>query len=66
VYFLKGIDFGEINEVMDFYIIGFDKFNECNAALLNGGITPMDSKDTNINTLVRFVLNTRQKSVQEL
>jgi len=56
----KGFDFATLNEVMDFYLIGFKDFNECNPNFINGGITPLDSPDpTNpsINTLVRFISN---------
>lgn len=45
---------------MDFYLFGFEEFNECNCKFLKGGITPLvtpDPKDPNINTLVRFISN---------
>ncbi|CAI6361052.1 unnamed protein product [Macrosiphum euphorbiae] len=40
-----------LNEVVDYYVIGFEQFNECTDALLKGGVTPMDSSDPNVNTL---------------
>lgn len=55
---VKGFDFGMLNDVLDYYVVGFEEFNECTDNLLNGGVTPMDSPDPNINTLVKFVSNT--------
>jgi hypothetical protein len=59
--FVKGFDFTVLNDVMDNYIIGFDRFNECTLYLLNGGVVPMNSTDLSINTLVRCVLNLESK-----
>ncbi|XP_025199968.1 uncharacterized protein LOC112597932 isoform X2 [Melanaphis sacchari] len=50
-------DFEILNDVMDFYLFGFEQFNECDFTFLNGGITPLDSPDPmnpNINTLDKF------------
>jgi len=58
MFCVKGFDFSKINLIMDNYLITFHGFNDCIEELLNGGTTPMDSKDSNINTLVRFVSNT--------
>jgi len=55
---VKGFDFGTLNNVLDYYVVGFEEFNECTDNLIYGGVTPTDSPDTNINTLVRFVSNT--------
>jgi len=46
---------------MDYFIIGFDRFNECTFYLLNGGVVPLNSTDPSINTLVRRVLNLESK-----
>ncbi|KAE9531893.1 hypothetical protein AGLY_010095 [Aphis glycines] len=53
---LTGID-GPINLMnlaLDYYLITFRDFNDCTKELLNGGTTPMDSKDPKINTLNKF------------
>lgn len=47
-------DFSKINLIMDYYLITFHGFNDCTEKLLNGGTTPMDSNDPNINTLNKF------------
>ncbi|XP_028044387.1 uncharacterized protein LOC113554656 [Rhopalosiphum maidis] len=47
-------DFTVLNKVMDNYIIGFDRFNECTFYLLNGGVVPLNSTDPSINTLTKF------------
>jgi len=54
----KGFSFGILNNAVDFYLFGFEEFNECNSKFLKGGTTPLvtpDPKDPNINTLVRFI-----------
>jgi len=52
------LDFSKINENIDFFLMEFATFNECTDDLLRGGITPDQSSNSNIMTLVRFVSNT--------
>ncbi|CAH1737161.1 uncharacterized protein LOC114126391 isoform X1 [Aphis gossypii] len=47
-------DFSKMNLLLDYYLITFRDFNDCTKELLNGGTTPMDSKDPKINTLNKF------------
>jgi len=51
-------DFPKINDIMDFYIIELASFNDCSNDLLHGGITPIDSPNPNVMTLVRIESNT--------
>jgi hypothetical protein len=44
-----------MNNITDFYLITFHKYNDCYSEILDGGTTPMDSTDKSLNTLVRFV-----------
>lgn len=56
----KGFSFVLLNDAVDYYLFGFEDFNECNDKFLNGGTTPLvtpDPADPNINTLVRFISN---------
>jgi len=47
-----------MNDVLDLYVIQFATFNECCDEFLRGGITPIDSTDPAVMTLVRLVSNT--------
>ncbi|XP_026814548.1 uncharacterized protein LOC113554745 [Rhopalosiphum maidis] len=49
-------DFTTLNEVMDYYVIGFDNFNLCTDEFLNGGIVPLDPPNPTvlIYTLYKF------------
>jgi len=58
MFCIKGYDIVMLNDVVDYYVIGFEQFDECTDALLKGGVTPMSSSDPNVNTLVRFMSNT--------
>ncbi|XP_026822065.1 uncharacterized protein LOC113560403 [Rhopalosiphum maidis] len=48
------LDFNILNYVMDYFVIGFDKFNVCTEDLLIGGVVPYDLSDPSKNTLVKF------------
>ncbi|XP_022166301.1 uncharacterized protein LOC111030896 [Myzus persicae] len=48
------MDLSDMNTIMDFYLIEFLNFNDCSKDLLHGGITPMDSSNSDIVTLNRF------------
>lgn len=55
--FTDWFSFVILNEAVDYYLFGFEEFNECNSKFLKGGTTPLvtpDPADPNINTLVRF------------
>ncbi|XP_060852674.1 uncharacterized protein LOC132930688 [Rhopalosiphum padi] len=47
-------DFSKLNDIMDFYLITFYRFNDCFDELLNGGTTPLNSDHSDINTLEIF------------
>ena len=53
-----GFDFCKMNDVLDFYVIEFATFNECCDEFLHSGVTPLDSTDPAVMTLVRLVSNT--------
>jgi hypothetical protein len=55
---VKGLDFNILNYVMDYFVIGFEKFNLCTDDLLIGGVVPYDSSDPSKNTLVILKSNT--------
>jgi len=57
MFYVKGFDFSKLNDIMDFYLITFNYFNDCSGELYNGGTTPLHSDNPIINTLVRFVSN---------
>jgi len=42
-----------MNDVMDFYVFEFATLNECSKKFLDGGVTPLDSTDPDVMTLVR-------------
>ncbi|XP_060852671.1 uncharacterized protein LOC132930687 isoform X2 [Rhopalosiphum padi] len=47
-------DFSKLNDIMDFYLITFNYFNDCSEELYNGGTTPLHSDNPNIITLEEF------------
>lgn len=51
-FFVLDMDLSDMNTIMDFYLIEFLNFNDCSKDLLHGGITPMDSSNSDIVTLV--------------
>ncbi|KAE9529623.1 hypothetical protein AGLY_011719 [Aphis glycines] len=64
--FTDWFSFEILNNVVDFYLFGFEEFNECNSKFLKGGITPLvtpDPKDPNINTLVRFTIALKEAPI---
>jgi hypothetical protein len=57
MFYVKGFNFSKLNDIMDFYLITFCHFNDCFDELLYGGTTPLNSDNSDIKTLVRFVSN---------
>jgi hypothetical protein len=51
---LIGFDFEELNNIMDYYIIGFEMFNPCND-LYKGGIVPLYNDQNKIYSLVKYL-----------
>jgi len=51
VVWLTGFDFTVLNDCMDYYVIGFDKFNPCNDHF-RGGIVPVNTICGSDNSLV--------------
>lgn len=54
MFWLIGFDFVVLNNVMDFYIIGFDKFNPCGEHFRNG-IVPINDICGSSNSLVNIL-----------
>ncbi|KAL5236164.1 hypothetical protein ACI65C_003574 [Semiaphis heraclei] len=55
IYEKNYLDFTQINEMFDFFLMEFDTLNECCETLLRGGITPYESSDPNILSLTDFI-----------
>jgi len=56
VVWFTGFDFTVLNDCIDFYVIGFDKFNPCNDNF-RGGIVPICGTD---NSLVILYLTSKK------
>jgi hypothetical protein len=50
---LIGFDFVVLNDVMNYYIIGFNDFNPCNE-FFKGGTVPMDNVLNHTHSLVKI------------
>jgi len=51
---LIGFDFEKLNNLMEYYIIGFEMFNPC-SDLYKGGIVPLNNVQDNTHSLVKYL-----------
>jgi hypothetical protein len=54
LFCLLGFDFKVLNDVMDYFIIGFYNFNPCNE-FFKGGIVPMNNVLNSTHSLVKIL-----------